>query len=79
MPDVYHVMIKPGDALKEVDRALEALRARGVSREDAGFHKYMYVTQARQTVLMLTTRDAPLAADLRGRGWMEPGDEPLST
>jgi hypothetical protein len=77
MAEVYHVMIKPGDAVGEVDRALQALRARGVSREEAGFHKYMFVTQARQTVLMLTTRDSPLAADLRGRGWVEPGDKPL--
>jgi hypothetical protein len=39
----------------------------------------MFVTQAKQTVLMLTSRDSPLAADLRGRGWMEPGDKPLRT
>ncbi|MBB4636723.1 hypothetical protein [Longimicrobium terrae] len=76
----FHVMIKPGDALAEVDRALDALKARGVSREDAGFHKYMFVTQAKQTVLMVTTRQAPLAAELRGRpGWSEPGDVTLNT
>jgi hypothetical protein len=79
MADIYHVMIKPGDAMAEVDRALEALQRRGVSREEAGFHKYMFVTQAKQTVLMLTSRESPLAADLRGRGWMEPGDKPLRT
>lgn len=76
----FHVLIKPGDALAEVDRALADLKARGVSREDAGFHKYMYVTQARQTVLMVATRQSPLAAELRGRpGWAEPGDVPLNT
>ena len=79
MADIYHVMIKAGDAVAEVDRALEALKRRGVSREEAGFHKYMFVTQAKQTVLMLTSRESPLAADLRGQGWMEPGDQPLRT
>jgi hypothetical protein len=75
MADIYHVMIKQGDAVGEVDRALEALKG----REEAGFHKYMFVTQAKQTVLMLTSRESPLAADLRGRGWTEPGDKPLRT
>ncbi|HEX8392299.1 MAG TPA: hypothetical protein VF665_08100 [Longimicrobium sp.] len=76
----FHIMIKPGDALAEVDRALAALQSRGVSNDDAGFHKYMFVTQAKQTVLMVTTRQAPLAAELRGKpGWTEPGDVPLQT
>ncbi len=76
----FHILIKSGDALAEVDRALDALKGRGVSREDAGFHKYMFVTQAKQTVLMVTSRQAPLAAELRGKaGWTEPGDVELQT
>jgi hypothetical protein len=75
---VYHVLIHKGDALAEVDAALQALQARGVSREASGFHKYMYVTQATQTVVMVERRESPLAAELRGHGgWLEPGDEPL--
>lgn len=74
----YHVFIKKGDARGEVDAALKALQGRGISREDAGFHKYMHVTQAEQTVVMVQRRDSPLAAELRGRpGWSEPGDVPL--
>jgi hypothetical protein len=74
----YHVLIRKGDALAEVDAALKALEGRGVSREASGFHKYMHVTQAAQTVVMVQHRDAPLAAELRGRpGWSEPGDVPL--
>jgi hypothetical protein len=76
----YHVLIKKGDALAEADAALKALEGRGVSREAAGFHKYMHVTQAEQTVVMVRHRDSPLAAELRGRpGWAEPGDVPLRT
>jgi hypothetical protein len=76
----YHVLIRSGDALAEVEEALRALEARGVSREAAGFHKVMHVTQARQTVVMADDRDAPIAAELRSRrGWTEPGDLPLRT
>jgi hypothetical protein len=75
---LYHVLIRKGDALAEVDAALEALQGRGVSREASGFHKCMHVIQAAQTVVMVESRDAPLAAELRGRaGWAEPGDTPL--
>lgn len=75
---MYHVLIHKGDALAEVDAALKALEGRGVSREASGFHKYMHVTQAAQTVVMVQGRQSPLAAELRGRpGWMEPGDVPL--
>jgi hypothetical protein len=75
---VYHVLVRKGDALAEVDAALKALEGRGVSREASGFHKHMHVTQAAQTVVMVERRDCPLAAELRGRpGWTEPGDEPL--
>ena len=76
----YHVMTKSGDARAEVDAALQALAARGVSREASGFHKYLHVTQAEQTVVMVAARDSPLVAELRARtGWAEPGDVPLRT
>jgi hypothetical protein len=76
--DPFHVFIKRGDARAEVDAALRTLEQGGVTREASGFHKYIHVTQAEQTVLMLTARDAPLAAALRGRpGWTEPGDVSL--
>lgn len=78
MSDPYHVFIKGGDALREVEGALDALRKRGVSRADAGLYKCMYVTRANQTVLMTESRDTALAAEMRGRpGWSEPGDERL--
>jgi hypothetical protein len=74
----FHVFIKDGDALAEVDGALRALAARGVSREASGFAKYMHVVQAKQTVVMVESRESPLSAELRGRpGWREPGDVPL--
>lgn len=75
---VYHVFIKRGDAVREVEGALDALKTRGVTRDGAGLYKCMYVTRADQTVLMTETRDTPLALEMRGRpGWGEPGDEPL--
>lgn len=75
----YHVFIKPGDAVREVEAALEGLQGRGVSRADAGLYRCMYVTRADQTVLMTETRDTPLAAEMRGRpGWREPGDRELA-
>ncbi len=76
----YHVLVKAGDALAEVDAALKALEGRGVSRAASGFHKHLHVTQAAQTVVMVETRESPLAVELRGRpGWAEPGDVPLRT
>ena len=76
----YHVLIRSGDALAEVEDALRALEARGVSREASGFHKVLYVTQARQTVVMTENRESPIAAEMRSRaGWTEPGDVPLRT
>jgi len=73
-----HIFIKKGDALREVDAALERCAARGVDRAAAGFNKYLFATQADQTIVFLASRDAPLAGELRAlRGWAEPGDEPL--
>jgi hypothetical protein len=78
MSGPYHVFIKAGDSVREVEAALDALKGRGVTRADAGLYKCMYVTRADQTVLMTESRDTALAAEMRGRpGWMEPGDEPL--
>ncbi|HEX8431838.1 MAG TPA: hypothetical protein VF625_11135 [Longimicrobium sp.] len=74
----HHIFIHPGDALAAVDAALRRLEAAGTGREAAGFVKYLHVTQAKQTVVFLTGRDVPLAAELRAiKGWMEPGDRPL--
>jgi hypothetical protein len=78
MSDPYHVFIKGGDAVREVEGALDALKKRGVGRDGAGLYKCMYVTRANQTVLMTESRDTALAAEMRGRpGWTEPGDRPL--
>jgi hypothetical protein len=75
---VFHVLTKSGDAREEVDAALAALAERGIDREASGFHKYLHVTRAEQTVVMVARRDAPLAVELRSRtGWGEPGDSPL--
>jgi hypothetical protein len=81
MPDPrYHVLTKSGDARAEVDGVLAELTGRGLSRERAGFHKYLHVTQVSQTVVMVAARDCPLAAELRGRaGWGEPGHVPIRT
>ncbi|HVH12988.1 MAG TPA: hypothetical protein VM759_08050 [Longimicrobium sp.] len=76
---VYHVFTKPGDAVREVEAALQALRARGMSKQDAGLYKCMYVTRADQTVLMTESRDTALAAEMRARGgWEEPGDRAIA-
>jgi len=79
MSEVYHVFTRAGDAVREVEAALDALKARGVPREAAGLYKCMYVTRADQTVLMTESRDTALAVEVRGRGgWREPGDRPLA-
>jgi hypothetical protein len=71
-----HIFIKKGDVRREVDAALARC---GGDPAAAGFTKYLFATQADQTVVFLASRDAPLAAQLRaGRGWSEPGDEALS-
>jgi len=73
-----HVLTRPGDGLAEVDAALADLAARGVDREAAGFRKAFFVTRADQTVVMVRSRQDPLADALRRRpGWREPGDQPL--
>ncbi len=78
MSEPYHVFIKGGDSVREVEAALDTLKGRGVTRADAGLYKCMYVTRANQTVLMTESRDTALAAEMRGRpGWTEPGDQAL--
>jgi hypothetical protein len=75
----YHVFTRAGDAVREVEAALKALEARGVTRDGAGLYKCMYVTRADQTVLMTESRSTALAEEVRGRGgWAEPGDKPLN-
>jgi hypothetical protein len=79
MSEPYHVFIKGGDAVREVESALDALKKRGVTREGAGLYKCMYVTRADQTVLMTESAGSALALEMRGRpGWAEPGDKPLN-
>ncbi|HEV2130857.1 MAG TPA: hypothetical protein VGR27_07135 [Longimicrobiaceae bacterium] len=69
----YPVFIKRGDTRAEVDRILEELKRAHGSAGAAGFHKYLHVSKANQTVVMVTGRDTPLAVALRGRaGWLEP-------
>jgi hypothetical protein len=64
------VFIKRGDARPEVDEVLAGLH---LTPEAAGLNKYLFVTQANQTVVMVERRDAPLAGALRTRpGWLEP-------
>ena len=73
-----HIFIKKGDALREVDAALARCAQRGLDRAAAGFNKYLFATQADQTIVFLASRDAPLAVELRALpGWSEPGDQPL--
>jgi hypothetical protein len=65
----YHVFTKAGDGTSEVEGLARAFR----SREEAGLHKYFYVSRANQTVVMVENSDAPLARELRRRpGWTEP-------
>lgn len=65
----YPVFVKRGDALAEVDAAVKAL---GGTPGRAGLHKVIYAQRADQTVVMVTSREAPLAATLRSGGWVEP-------
>ncbi len=76
-PPEYPVFIRRGDARAEVDRLLAELKTVHGSASQAGFHKYLYVTKADQTVVFVTRRDAPIAVALRGRGgWQEPREQP---
>lgn len=75
---MHHVFVKPGDALHELQAVVDALKARGIGRDEAGLYKGMYVTRADQTVVMTESRTSPVAGELRGRaGWSEPGDAPV--
>ncbi|MGH7457774.1 MAG: hypothetical protein ACREKN_01660 [Longimicrobiaceae bacterium] len=70
----FHVLVKKGDAEAEVESALAELAAGGTPPQESGLHKVTYVTRARQTVVMVDDRDAPLTRALRERaGWDEPG------
>jgi hypothetical protein len=64
------VFIKRGDSRGEVDALIREL---ALTPEAAGLQKYIYATQANQTVVMVADREAPLARSLRNRlGWLEP-------
>lgn len=70
---VQPVFIRRGDGRAEVDEILFQLEERATPGQELGFVKYLYVTQADQTVVMVINRDAPLARALRARpGWSEP-------
>ncbi|CAN5729638.1 hypothetical protein BH20GEM3_BH20GEM3_08880 [soil metagenome] len=67
------VFIRRGDGRAEVDEILHQLEERSLPGEDLGFAKYLYVTKADQTVVIVTSRGTPLAQALRARpGWSEP-------
>lgn len=67
----HPVLLKRGDASAEVEAALKRLGGPG----PAGLHRYFHVVQARQTVVMLTHADAPIADALLARGgWTRPTD-----
>jgi hypothetical protein len=68
----YFVLIRPGDATREVEEALRDLR---LPPEAAGLHRHFFVTRARQTVVMATGPDAPISARLMARGWSVPGTD----
>src|SRR4028119_2052262 len=65
----HHVFTKAGDACAEVDDALRALAARGVTREASGYVKCMPGTRAAQAAGMGAPRGAGAggAAALRAR------------
>lgn len=65
----YPVFVKGGDAVAEVEATVRGL---GGTAERAGLHKVIYVQRADQTVVMTTSRDAPIATALRASGWTEP-------
>ena len=66
----YPVFLRRGDARPEVESLVAGLAA---GPGGAGLHKYLYAAAADQTVVMVTSRDVPLARALRGRpGWSEP-------
>lgn len=70
----YHVLTRKGDSRAEIDRALAELKRAHGENVDAGFHKYMYVSKADMTVVMVGSAGSLLAGVLRGRpGWTEPG------
>jgi hypothetical protein len=68
----YPVFVRRGDARAEVD---EAVRDSGGTPVQAGLHKIIYAERADQTVVLVTHREAPLAAALRARGWAEPRED----
>lgn len=71
---MHHVFTKKGDARAEVDKGVAELKRMHGPDVDTGFNKYMYVTKADMTVVMVGAAGSLLAGVLRGRpGWTEPG------
>jgi hypothetical protein len=66
----YLVLVRQGDATREVTAALRDL---GLAAEAAGLHRTLFVTRANQTVAMVQDADAPITAALLARGWAAPG------
>lgn len=66
--DPFPVFLQAGDRCAEVARWVAALG--GAAR--AGLEKCLYVARSRTTVVLVRTRDCPLADELRRRGWQEP-------
>ncbi len=65
----FHVLVCDGDASAEV----EALLARLGTPEEAGLHRYFFVTRANQTVVMARDADAAIVRELRvAGGWESP-------
>jgi len=67
----FPVFTRTGDLRNEVERIARELRK---DLAAAGVHKMIYVARANQTVVMVTERGAPIAQELRRRGWEEPRD-----
>ncbi|MBV9774477.1 MAG: hypothetical protein JO040_11035 [Gemmatimonadetes bacterium] len=77
MAEHFHVLTHRGDARPEVDRVLAELKRAHGPDAPTGFHKYLFVTKAESTVVMVDGPDAPVARALRARGrWQEPGIRP---
>ena len=69
-PREYHVLVKVGDSLLEVDGVVREIG----SADLAGLHRSFFVSRADQTVVMAESGDSPISVALRARdGWKEPG------
>jgi hypothetical protein len=68
----FHVLTKKGDAQREVERIVASLGG----NDNAGLHRYYYVSRANQSVVMTERPNSRLAEVLRSSGgWAEPGTD----